>query len=38
MQATLEHVNLTVPDPDATAAWLCEVFGWHIRWQGPVDP
>lgn len=35
MQATLEHVNLTVPDPDATAAWLCEVFGWHIRWQGP---
>ncbi|MCA0920620.1 VOC family protein [Pseudooceanicola nanhaiensis] len=31
----LEHANVTVTDPDATAAWLVEVFGWHIRWQGP---
>ncbi len=30
----LEHVNVTVADPDKTAAWLCDVFGWHIRWQG----
>ncbi len=30
----LEHTNLTVRDPDATAAMLCEVFGWHIRWTG----
>ncbi len=30
----LEHVNVTVSDPQATAAWLCDVFGWHIRWEG----
>ena len=34
MPAQIEHLNFTVPDPDATAAWLCDVFGWHIRWQG----
>lgn len=34
MSATLEHVNLTVSDPDATARWMCDLFGWHIRWQG----
>lgn len=32
--ATLEHANLTVSSPQATAEWLCNVFGWHIRWQG----
>lgn len=32
--ARLEHVNLTVADPDATAALLGELFGWHIRWSG----
>ncbi|SEP79278.1 VOC family protein [Thalassovita taeanensis] len=36
MQAQLEHANFTVSDPQATAAWLCEIFGWHIRWQGPA--
>jgi len=30
----LEHVNITVPDPKASAAILCELFGWHVRWQG----
>ena len=30
----LEHVNVTVKNPDETATWLCDVFGWHIRWQG----
>lgn len=30
----LEHVNITVPDPKASAATLCELFDWHIRWQG----
>ncbi len=30
----LEHVNITVPDPDASAAILCDLFGWHIRWLG----
>jgi len=34
MPATLEHANFTVTDPKATAAWMCEVFGWHIRWSG----
>ena len=33
--ANLEHVNLTVSDPVRTATQLCELFGWHIRWQGP---
>lgn len=30
----LEHANLTVSDPDATAAWLCDLFDWKIRWRG----
>ncbi len=30
----LEHVNLTVADPDATARLLCRLFGWQLRWQG----
>mgnify|MGYP003482167245 FL=1 len=32
--ATLEHVNFTASDPQATAAWLCNVFDWKIRWTG----
>ena len=32
--AQLEHTNITVSDPKATAAWLDRVFGWKIRWQG----
>lgn len=34
MPAILEHVNFTVSNPDATAAWMCDLFGWHVRWQG----
>ena len=34
MESRLEHVNLTVADPLATAKMLTDVFGWHIRWQG----
>ncbi len=33
--AALEHVNVTVKDPKATAALLCDLFGWHVRWEGP---
>ncbi|MDD7971412.1 VOC family protein [Roseinatronobacter alkalisoli] len=33
--ARLEHVNITVADPDATAAVLCELFDWKVRWSGP---
>lgn len=34
MPALLEHTNLTVSNPDQTAAWMCDLFGWHIRWAG----
>mgnify|MGYP001795093015 CR=1 FL=1 len=34
MTVVLEHTNYTVKDPDATAAWMCELFGWTIRWAG----
>ena len=33
--ATLEHVNVTVSDPQKTADLVCRLFGWKIRWQGP---
>jgi catechol 2,3-dioxygenase-like lactoylglutathione lyase family enzyme len=36
-RTTLEHVNFTVADASATARWLCDVFGWKIRWQGPTQ-
>ena len=32
--ARLEHVNVTVNDPKATAAVLSDLFGWHTRWEG----
>ncbi|NJM49513.1 MAG: VOC family protein [Sphingomonadales bacterium] len=31
----IEHINLTVRDPDRMAAFLIDIFGWHIRWSGP---
>ncbi len=31
---TLEHINITVPDPKASAATLIALFGWHVRWEG----
>ena len=31
----IEHVNLTVSDPAATAALLEAIFGWQERWRGP---
>lgn len=34
MPAQLEHANFTVSDPAATADWMREVFGWHLRWEG----
>lgn len=30
----LEHVNVTVSNPHATAAWLHRIFGWRTRWEG----
>ncbi|MEM1073093.1 MAG: VOC family protein [Pseudomonadota bacterium] len=35
MSAMLEHANVTVSDAQNTARWMADVFGWHIRWQGP---
>jgi len=34
MQTRIEHVNFTVADPTATAATLCDLFDWQVRWQG----
>ncbi len=34
--AYLEHVNITVSDPVKTADMLCDLFGWHRRWEGAV--
>ena len=31
----IEHVNITVRDPDRSAALLAGLFDWHIRWEGP---
>ncbi len=34
MSGTLEHINITVPDPHAVAGVLSDLFDWHIRWEG----
>jgi len=34
--ANLEHINITVSNPKETAARLCALFDWHIRWEGPA--
>jgi len=33
---TLEHINVSVSDPDASAQILCDLFAWKIRWSGPA--
>lgn len=33
--AKLEHVNMTVSDPQRSADLMRDLFGWHIRWEGP---
>ena len=33
--ATLEHVNVTVTDPQRSVDLVCDLFGWEtVRWQG----
>jgi catechol 2,3-dioxygenase-like lactoylglutathione lyase family enzyme len=32
----LEHVNVTVSDPERTATLMGALFGWHVRWRGPA--
>lgn len=31
----LEHANITVSDPERSAALLEKLCGWHERWRGP---
>jgi catechol 2,3-dioxygenase-like lactoylglutathione lyase family enzyme len=31
----IEHVNLTVSNPERTARMLEQLFGWQVRWDGP---
>jgi catechol 2,3-dioxygenase-like lactoylglutathione lyase family enzyme len=30
----LEHANISVTDPDRSAALLVDLLGWHERWRG----
>jgi catechol 2,3-dioxygenase-like lactoylglutathione lyase family enzyme len=32
----IEHVNITVSDPDRTSRLLQALFDWHVRWSGPA--
>ncbi len=32
----IEHVNVTVRDPQRTSRLMTDLFGWPIRWQGPA--
>ena len=33
----IEHVNLTVSDPERSAALFEKLLGWHERWRGPAQ-
>lgn len=35
--SNLEHVNLTVSNPDRSAALLSTIFGWSERWRGAAQ-
>src|ERR1041384_3375081 len=32
----IQHVNIPVSQPERSANLLQELFGWHVRWQGPA--
>ena len=34
--AYIEHVNLTVSDPDRSTRLFHDLFGGEVRWQGPA--
>jgi catechol 2,3-dioxygenase-like lactoylglutathione lyase family enzyme len=34
--AKIEHVNVTVSDPDRAARLMHDLFGWRVRWEGPA--
>lgn len=31
----LEHANISVTDPERSAALLIAMLGWEVRWRGP---
>jgi catechol 2,3-dioxygenase-like lactoylglutathione lyase family enzyme len=33
----IEHVNVTVADPERTSSLMQALFDWHIRWRGPAQ-
>jgi catechol 2,3-dioxygenase-like lactoylglutathione lyase family enzyme len=33
----IEHVNVTVTDPERTSALMQTLFDWQIRWRGPAQ-
>lgn len=36
MTIRIEHVNITVTDPERSAALMERLFGWRVRWHGPA--
>lgn len=34
-QGRLEHANISVTDPERSAALLIDLLGWKERWRGP---
>ena len=32
----IEHVNVTVSDPERAARLMERIFGWKVRWEGPA--
>lgn len=32
----IEHVNVTVSDPERAAKLMETLFDWHVRWRGPA--
>lgn len=34
--ARIEHVNITVRDPERAARLMQDLFSWRIRWSGPA--
>ncbi len=36
-QNFIEHVNITVSNPEKSAAMLMAIFDWHIRWNGKAQ-
>ena len=33
----IEHVNITVADPERTSALMETLFDWRVRWSGPAQ-